>query len=99
MDDRATTHYLPDLLGDDAWAALTRHMVTRTFQPGDTIVERGDLAPDFHVIESGAAAVIAATAAMVNAANSGVWVPATAWARCRFSRESPRRRTSLRLRP
>src|SRR5262245_14546235 len=62
MDDRATTHNLPDLLGADAWAALTRHMAARTFEAGDIIVERGEPAPDFHVIEAGAAAVIAATA-------------------------------------
>jgi NTE family protein len=62
MDDRGATHNLPGLLGEDAWTALTRHMVTRAFQPGDTIVERGELAPDFHVIDTGAAAVIASTA-------------------------------------
>ena len=52
---------LPQLLGDSAWDQLRRSMKTRTFQPGESIVAQGDLAPDFHVIEQGTAAVVATT--------------------------------------
>ncbi len=58
-EHRTSSSTLTDLLGDDVRAALDERMEPRSYAPGDTIIARGTIEPDFHIITSGIVSIVA----------------------------------------
>jgi NTE family protein len=59
MENGVYAGTLFDVIGEEGWASLRAHMERREYAPGEVLIARGTLEPEFHIVTTGTVSVTA----------------------------------------